>query len=53
VVAKEKDAQTLLGLVLIILVFTIYWFLFIKLGPTIIDQTLIENAGSPQAIINS
>lgn len=53
IVKDEKDAQALLGLILITLVFTLYWFFFIKPSPDVIDPVLIEKAGSPEEIINS
>lgn len=53
IVKNDKDAQALLGLILIIIVFTLYWFFFIKPSPAPIDRALIEKAGSPEEIINS
>ncbi len=53
IVKNQNDAQALLGLILIIVVFILYWFFFIKSDQNSIDPVLIENAGSPEEIINS
>lgn len=53
IVKNHNDAQALLGLILIIFVFTFYWFFFIQSDQNTIDPVLIENAGSPEEIINT
>ncbi|HMO78543.1 MAG TPA: hypothetical protein PKA42_01810 [Candidatus Paceibacterota bacterium] len=53
VVNNEKDAQAIQILLFFVLLLIIYWFFFIYSSPAVIDRVLIENAGSPEEIINS
>ena len=53
IVKNEKDAQALILLFYIVIIFTLYWFFFINKTSAPINRDLIENAGSADEIVNS